>query len=430
MTAAVDPGALRWSNAPSHRSTGRAMLWAAVAVMLATRMALVLALDVRQWSDLEWYYARAVELVTTGRYAESGISTAYWPVGYPGFLAGIMAIAGTSARVGQLANVALSLTCLLLLYAWCRRKFPDARVAGLAALLFAVYPNHMGYSVGLYSEPLFTALLLLLFLLIRPDAPTWQILVAGAVGGLATLVKAQALLLAPLMFVALGLAGWTLAHWRHAITRAAIATLVMAATIAPWTWRNAVVMGAPVPVSTNGGMSLLAGNNPSMTTSLREDYNDRDPVFAEVRFSVADQVQGDLRAREAAWKWIKENPGRFVAMMPKKLFRLWAFDGEAEWLFQSGYSGYEQRRLVFRTVRVLNQCFYGLLLLGFALAWRQWASKYKPDAWAVPLAIVYFSALSMVFSGQSRYHAPLMPFIIAYAAWVLNRWSDRRGAIQ
>lgn len=415
-------------EARPEKVDGRRLFMLAVLLLLATRLCLVLSLEVRQWSDLEWYFARAVELLETGRYAERGVSTAFWPVGYPAFLAGVLWLTSPSALAGQLANVALSLTCMVLLHRWCLRHFDDQRVAGAAALLFALYPNQMGYSAGLYSEPLFTALLLALVLLMQPRTSLWRIAAAGFVAGLATLVKAQTMLLAPLLLFVLSLPQLSASGLRSALRQGALGTLVMAATIAPWTYRNWLVLGSPVPVSTNGGMSLLAGNNPAMTTGLGEDFNDRHPIVAAVQFSVADQVDADRRARAAAWGWVRDNPGQFVALMPKKLFRLWALDGESEWLYQAGFASYEKHRLAFRSMRVLNQAYYVALLVGFLFAWRVWFAPRNPAAWPVPIMITFFSALSMIFSGQSRYHSPLMPFIIGYAAWAIFNW-HRKGRL-
>jgi hypothetical protein len=419
---AVDPRT--WAA----REQGSALLWLALAIVLVTRLAAVLGLPVEQSSDMSWYHARALELLDRGSYSENGVPTAYWPVGYPAFLAGVLALGGRSVLVGQLANVALSLLCVVLLYRWSLARFASARVAGVAALLLALYPNHVGYSVGLYSEPLFTAMLLGICLLARPDAGAARIAAAGLLAGLATLVKAQTMLLGPVLLLVLCWGGWSLASLRGAIGRAALATLVMVAVLAPWTYRNAVVMGKAVPVSTNGGMSLLAGNNPAMTTSLGNDYNDDSDLVRSVRFSVADQVAADARAKAAAWQWIRDNPGTFVALMPKKLFRLWASDGESEWVFQSGYKAYETQRLWFRGVRVVNQLFYFALLAGCAWAWWRMRRPEQPAALAVPMMVAFFSLLCMVFSGQSRYHAPLMPFIAAYAAWTWVAWRQRGPA--
>lgn len=403
-------------------------MWVALALLLLTRLALVLGVPVTQSSDLAWYYSRAMELVSSGSYSERGVPTAYWPVGYPAFLAGVLAVGGRSVLAGQLANVALSALCLVLLYHWCVQRFESTRVAGVAALLLAIYPNHMGYSVGLYSEPLFTALLLAIFLLVQPDAGWGRVIAAGVLVGLATLVKAQMLLLGPLLLLVLAWSKWRIAALGPAIVRAGLATLAMVAIVAPWTYRNAIVMGAPVPVSTNGGMSLLSANNPSMTTGLGYDFREDDDLVRSARFSVADQVAADRRAKALALAWIRENPGTFLALMPKKLFRLWFPDGESEWIFQAGYPSYDSHWVLFRGARVLNQIYYLAVLAAFAWAlWRGPRPKGPADV-GVPFMVVFFSLLSMVFSGQSRYHAPLMPFIMGYAAWAWVSWRQRRLA--
>lgn len=391
--------------------------WSALSILLVTRLALILSFEITQFSDLGWYLSRASEMLATGRYAEGGVSTAYWPVGYPAFLAGLMMLFGRNAMVGQLGNLLLSAMCLWILYRYCVVRFSDQRVANVAVWLLALYPNHMGYSVGLYSEPLFTLLLLWVVTYTHPNLSLGRVAAMGVLIGLATLVKAQMLLLGPILLMLLSLRDWSGESIRRALYRAVFATLFMAMTILPWTYRNLIVMGAPIPVSTNGGMSLLAGNNPSMTLSLNTDFTENDPIQKAVEFSVADQVAADQRAKSAAMEWIMTNPGKFLSLMPKKLFRLWAPDGESEWVFEGGYAGYQEHRVVFRAVRILNQGFYFILIFGFLFAIIKNHNFRKPNYLVVPMLFLYFSVVSMVFSGQSRYHAPLMPFIIAYAAF-------------
>ena len=407
----------------------RALLWSALVVMIISRLALILLIEVEPTSDMGWYYQRAIGLFETGQYQENGVPTAFWPVGYPAFLAGVMVLGGPSVLTAQLANLALSVIGALLLYGLCIRNFGSPRIATVAVCLLAAYPNHMGYSLGLYTEPLYTALLLLVWMLTKPDARISSIVVAGVVAGLATLVKAQMLLLAPLLIFILSMRGWTQRDVIIALRNAMLASAVMVVTIAPWTLRNYQVLGAFIPVSTNGGMSLLAGNNPSMTFDLRTDYNDSDPIFFFFYFSVVDQVAADQRAREAAWRWISENPMKFVSLMPKKLIRLWLPDGESEWNLQRGFANYEKWQREIRTARVINQIYYSLLLAGFIFALTRCVRLREPQTLAIPLAILYFTMLSLVFSGQSRYHAPLMPLVIIYAAWTLAWTRPTRGRV-
>lgn len=404
----------------------RHLLWVAISILVLSRLSLILLIDVQPSSDMGWYYHRAIELLETGRYQENGIPTAFWPIGYPAFLALVMALGGTSVLTGQVANLALSVACTLLMYKLCLRQFGSQRIAAIAACLLAVYPNHMGYSLGLYTEPLYTALLLLIWVIVRPNGNVFTIVAAGLIAGLATLVKTQMLLLAPPLIFLLSLRTWERRNLISAIVNTVLATLVMLLTIAPWTSRNYQVFGAFILVSTNGGISLLSGNNPSMTFDLRTDFNDHDPIFDEVKFSVADQVAADKRARSAALAWIIENPTTFISLMPKKAIRLWLPDGESEWSIQRGFANYEKWWFGFRTARIFNQIYYFLLLAGSIYAFSRCIRLKEPQTLAVLVPILYFTALSLVFSGQSRYHAPLMPLIIAYAAWTLAKFYSKK----
>lgn len=408
----------------NEQAYGR-LFWWAVGIFLASRLAL-LFIEVSPTSDSAWYFDRALELLKTGRYAENGISTAYWPVGYPGFLAGVLYLFGPTVIAGKVANLILSLVTLILLYRYCLSNFPRSSVANLSVLIYAVYPNNMGYSVSLNTEPLFTALLLGSIVIVESKLTLLRFVFVGVLLGLATLVKAQTLLLGPVLVFLLALDKWPVKSIRTVAERTGIGIIVMLAVISPWTVRNQNILGAPVPISTNGGMSLLAGNNPSMTTRLDQDYNDTDPIFGLANFSVKDQVAADKRAREAAFEWIVTHPDKFAALMPKKIFRLWVPDGESEWNFQAGFKNYEQWRLWFRSIRVVNQVIYLAVLCGMVYGIFLHVTFNVPRSLVTPMLLLFFTALSMVFSGQSRYHAPLMPFVIAFASSAIIQILSKR----
>lgn len=38
----------------------------------------------------------------------------------------------------------------------------------------------------------------------------------------------------------------------------------------------------------------------------------------------------------------------------------------------------------------------------------------------------YFTLVSIVFSGQSRFHFPMMPWVAMYAAWTITQWIEGR----
>jgi hypothetical protein len=192
--------------------------------------------------------------------------------------------------------------------------------------------------------------------------------------------------------------------------------------VLPWSLRNHRVFGEFVLVSTNGGLTLLTGNNPS----ARGDYTPDDPLVTSIPRTVATQVAVDKEATHRAFMWIEANPGRFLLLIPLKVFRLWAPDGESEWWYQAGYKDYERYFLWFRSIRYINQFYYLLLMLGFLtagillIAKKRETFHKRSNWWVLPYVMALIPTfIAIVFSGQSRYHYPVMPFVAMCCGWLL-----------
>ena len=373
----------------------------------------LLALDVVPTSDFEWYYDAARSIAAGEGFADKGVLTAFWPVGWPGFLGILLSVFGSHVWVGQCANVLLSTGVIYLTMAAGKRLFPGSPAWKLGILLIAVFPNQIAY-VPLLSVEIFFEFLLLLGFVLMISRFSLTIAASGLVFGVAALTKTQAVFVPAALGLPL-LAGGISRWFRLGV----LTGVMMAAVILPWTARNYAVFHTFVPVSTNGGYTLLTGNNPS----AKGRYTWDDALVADLSKEPGDQVAMDRVARDRAWNWIKDNPAAFVKLIPLKIWRLWSGDGEAEWLYQSGYAGYEAHAWMFRAVRGANQVYY-LLLMALAAAsvpgmWRQRRSLpvWCWSGWAV---IGYFTVISAVFSGQSRFHFVLMPFVALYAAWWLT----------
>jgi len=407
-----------------HALSGRlAVAW--LMVLFVLPRILVAMMDVAPVSDALWYFSRARGVAAGLGYSEDGVPTAYWPPGWPLALSGLFLVFGASIAVVKIFNLLCATLTAWLTLDLGRRLFQSEVAGRTALLLLAVYPNSIGYVPLALTEVFYTTLLLAgTWLLVAARSPT-RMAVAGLAFGFSMLVKAQSLLVVPMIFAIDGLReGAKVRHLAGALLRCTAVLTLAIAVVAPWTWRNFQLFGELVPVSTNGGMTLLTGNNPS----ARGGYTENDPLVTTLSRSVATQLKDDREAGARARQWIRENPGTFVTRMPLKLFRLWAPDGEAEWAFQEGYRGYEEYRLGFRAVRVLNQLYYASLLLGFAWAGvllfsrRATISSAAIDWWALPYAIAFFpSVIAVVFSGQSRFHYPAMPFVAMACGWLLTR---------
>src|SRR3990167_3428778 len=72
---------------------------------IGVRLALIVFVPVEPGSDALWYFNRASTLAEQGSYSENGLPTAFWPVGYPAFLALLFTFTGTHLAVAQFANL-------------------------------------------------------------------------------------------------------------------------------------------------------------------------------------------------------------------------------------------------------------------------------------------------------------------------------------
>ena len=416
------------------RHTNDSVLWSAISssnfvpicfsVYILLRLAIIIFVPIDQFSDNLWYYTRAVTIASGQGYSEGGIATAFWPPGWPGFLGILFWLFGASAFVGQIANLVFAAVVFVLALSVGSTIFADKKVGRLTVLLLTFYPNQIGYIPALATEIFYTALLLLaIFILIR-DQETLGLIFSGIVFGIATLTKAQTLYVPAVLFAAWWLLARDRVRFRASVGKAAVVYAAMALVILPWTVRNYIVFGEFVLISTNGGGTLLSGNNPSASG----DYIENDALVKQVPNDVAGQIANDRQATSLALKWIHDNPGAFAILIPKKVWRLWAPDGESEWFYQAGFKGYDDDWVLFRAIRGLNQLYYAVLIIFFAvsslyfLKLRRMLSLYAATGY---ILAAYFTAISIVFSGQSRFHFPLMPWAAMYAAWVITQWAGR-----
>jgi hypothetical protein len=185
-----------------------------------------------------------------------------------------------------------------------------------------------------------------------------------------------------------------------------IAAVTSLCVVAPWTVRNCRVMDGCALVSTNGGWNLAIGSSPRATgrfETLRA--TDGCPV-------VTGQVQQDRCWMNEGLRWIRQSPGRWLGLVPKKLS--YTFDHES---FPMGYLGEadpgawpEARKAAGRDLLSgLHRALLGLAALAF-VAW-PFARGMRPVERAAQLAI---AAVTLLFAwrGLSLDTHPAWPLAV------------------
>src|SRR5690349_525297 len=90
--------------------------WIALIAALVVRTVWLATVDTKPVTDFHWYFLRAISMVRGEGYSVDGVPTAYWPVGYPAFLAFVFKVFGTSVWIAKLSNAVLTLASVAL--AW------------------------------------------------------------------------------------------------------------------------------------------------------------------------------------------------------------------------------------------------------------------------------------------------------------------------
>jgi 4-amino-4-deoxy-L-arabinose transferase-like glycosyltransferase len=347
-----------------------------------------------------------------------GGPSAFRPPGYPLFLAGVYAVTDDSAQAGRYANALLGAIAVLLIYLVARAIW-SRRVGLWAAALAAVYPPLAFLSLELYSEPLFIDLLLgavLAALAYRRDPQTRWVLLTGALGGLATLTRANAVLVLPLLALAL----WYPPRRRwEALAAPATALVVAALLIAPWSIRNYVVFAEWAPLSTSSGFGLAGVYNDDARTDQRFHALWRAPIIVEeysYLYEIPELREVDIddelgrRGREYAL----DHPGYVAEVSLWSTLRLLNF-AESGTATPDGI--YRGRGLGVEVTPAEPIGFYVVLpfaLLGIACLLRRPRRERGPLwFWLVPVALIL---PAVVVLGLPRYRAPAEPWLLILAA--------------
>lgn len=288
-----------------------------------------------------------------------------------------------------------------------------ARAGVIAAAIAAVYPPLVWISAYVFSETLYSALALLGAHALqravdqsgttgshpsRPGRHTAALAAAaGALTGIAILVRPAMLFFVPLAAI------WLIRRKRFVV--ASIALIAIVAIIAPWTLRNARIHGRFVLVASEGGITFWTGNHP-LARGEGDLAANPELKRAELEFRRAhpgltgDQLE-PLYYRDA-FAFIAEHPGRWLALLARKLFYTVVPIGPSYTLHSTRYWA----------ASVLS--YLGLLLAAAAGARALAHSAHRPTA----ILLLGASAVltSVVFFPQERFRIPVIDPVLIIAA--------------
>ncbi len=327
----------------------------------------------------------------------------FYPPLYPYFIGAAFALGGslTAVKVAQAFLGALLVPVLGRL----ATHVAGARAGLGVALLAALYPELVWFSVHFWSETLFLVLLWWAFeRLMHADRArdARATLVAGALFGLAILTRETTLYFTPL--AALWLVwGAHAAQRRAAAGRAALFALTVLLCVAPWTWRNWIVHRAFIPVSTAGGLNLWQGNAPLTRQEVYDQYQAVTGLVAQYRHARAKGLEA-IAARQPMWIFEKLRDE-----LP--LF----FEADSLALVHVRRGAYGD---VSRGATLAAACLVLVPYLLVLLACLAASARLSLDRRLALLLVflAYYTFIHVATHGFARYRLPVMPVLFVLAA--------------
>jgi len=352
------------------------------------------------------------------------------PPGYPMLLALIYSVVGehdTFVQLVQIVADALAALVIFLIVA----ELLNTIVAFIAGALSSASPQFAWNSIMLLPDTLAVLpLLVAVYLLVRARRSSNEslLLLAGLSIGLSCLLRPNALLFAPFLFVVLLVSGYLSKMRRPRI--AAVMLLIGAVTvIAPFTIRNALVLGRFVPLSLGAGQTLLEGIA-DYDTQRRFGFAETDvgiakieaesfgrPDYADTLFG-PDGIERDRHRLRRGVQVIISQPMWFAGVMIQRAASMLRMERVPLISVDASRStGYplvlRGLQSIFITAVILPLSVLGILILALARRW--WALG------ILGLIPLYYFSVQSALHTEYRYVLALYYSLFAYSA--VTVWS-------
>jgi 4-amino-4-deoxy-L-arabinose transferase-like glycosyltransferase len=411
----------------------RARLRAVPVLVWMVLIALILRLAVIPFDTIEnlmdadhihaWEQGNTAEALLAGHgFGSPFVSTqtsAIMPPVYPLIVAAIFAVFGVHTAHSIFAVHAFdclinSLACIPI-FLVARRSF-GLRVGLWAGWAWVFFPYGIYFAAAWAwsTHLLMLSLCWLLYLAQEMEVSTRLGLWCGfgLLAGFAGLVEPSILVVVPFLLL---LAAWRLAHERKSwFLPGLVASLTLAATIAPWLIRNAVDFHRFIPMRDSMGLELWMGNNGYSTRFTSDQIHPLHDAQELADYNTMGELAYmDLKAAQAK-AYIHARPAWYAKMCLRRAVYLWT----GYWSFSSDYLEMEPAdpfNVPFATTLTL------VALAGLWLAWKRApheAIRFGGVMFLFP--IVYY------FTHPEPYHMrTLDPLVVILGCLVIVTWRER-----
>lgn len=409
-------------------------------LILVLLLALVVRLALWSWfsqchtlhDDEKDYNQLAKALVERGEYAfYPGKPISLRPPLYPAAVACIYSIAGSeNLQAVRLFQIGLSLLTAFLVFELGKELY--SREVGVAAAAFySFYPSLLIYNNLVLTETQFTLLLVAFCVAavkgLNKQSLAW-IMLAGVLLGLAALTRSVLWMFPPVLALFL-LVVWP-AKVPQRLVAAGLLVMAFACVVAPWAVRNTRLQRTFTAVDCMGGRNFMMGNyehTPVFRSwaaiGIQGEQAWNSYVYRANPGPSGGWSQGQLDklAAKEGMKFVLAHPGLTLQRDIVKFFDFWGLERETVSGALQGYYGRIPAWGVAMFACAVLGAYIALLFSGVFGAATLPPQKVTAH-WLLLLVILYTCGIHSVVFGHSRYHVPLIPIIVVYAAALCVDW--------
>jgi 4-amino-4-deoxy-L-arabinose transferase-like glycosyltransferase len=327
---------------------------------------------------------------------------------YPLFLSLIYILFGHNFLAVRIAQAIISAFSCLLIY-WIGKHTFNERVGIISSLISSLWIGLIAYTGYILTETLFTFWLLLtvlFFIKAVKERSTPFYLLTGVSLGITTLTRPTSLafpLFVPLVLIPI------YQNKKKALVHSLLLLTAMLIILIPWTIRNYMHFRTVIPTHLHLGNVLWGGKFSVYTYDdrLRGDSREQEKVIQKMKKLTEglSPIEADKKLFKEGVKDIIQDPGLYFKAFIKKVILLWRDPIGKHVLKWRGYS------LASNILVILYYLFLGLSVIGIVISIRQWRSTLP-----ILSIILYFTLIYGLLHAIPRYHLPIIPYVLVFAA--------------
>ncbi len=309
-----------------------------------------------------------------------------------------------------IGDIVISCLTVYVIYLLSYEIFKKKEISIISALIFALYPFSIFYSISALSETLFVFLLLLSILMFyRNDFFYGSLLII-----LSIYIKPTPDIFAPFLILIFSLVIKKYS-FKKSIFHLCIYYTLYILLLSPWWFHNWKKYDGFVRINLSGGYHLYSGNNIKNKTGggiggidVDHNWSDEDIKYRGIEFH--------NKFKKEAYNFIKENPKEFVNLTMIKFLRFWQI-----YPYTDEYKG-----TIYKLISTLSYGIILILSILFIFNSKKFLRIISPL-----LTIIFFTtAIHCITIASIRYRYPIEPILIIFASYTIYKYLKKTKIVR